>query len=123
MFKVFSTGKTALTQSYVFTGYAFINGAFIVYLLQLASIAVVIVANSYFFTVDTFFDLIFFNFYNPQILLAFDIPTKWAFNNPIIFQLIFHPLREAIKMESISTDISTRCSRIAFDDLHMADGT
>ncbi len=96
MFNVFSSIETSLTKCNILTSGAFINSAFLINLFKLATITVVIVADTDFFAVNALFNLILFDFDDTQVFLTFYIPAQRTFNDSIIFELIFHPLREAI---------------------------
>jgi len=66
---------------------------------------------------DFFLSNLFNNFWR------FLISTKWTFNQSIIFKLMLSPLCKAFQMEGISAYCGTSCSCIAFNYLHVADGT
>lgn len=123
MFNVFSSVKTVLTKCYILTSYTFIDGFILFNLFKPTSITVVIITYTNFFNIHCVFDLILFDFNFHKGLISFLISTKWTFDNSIIFELIFHPLRETIQMESISAYICTCCNSITFDYLHMTNST
>jgi hypothetical protein len=50
------------------------------------------------------------------------IPAKRAFNQPIIFQLMFSPLSKAFQVKSIQANCVTSGCCVAFDYLHVANG-
>jgi len=117
---MFSCIETALTEGDIFTANTFINSTFLIDLFKLASITVIIVADAYFFTVNAFLNFIFLNLDYSQIFISFYISAERAFNDTIIFDLIFHPLRETIQMKSVATNVCASCCGITFNDLHVA---
>lgn len=124
MFDVLSKLEAVVTKNDILTVTTLINGFVRIDFSEFTAIAIEIVL----FAANLFRDQLFLNF----ILFLFDfshdfrrllVPTKWAFDNPIILELMLGPLRKAVQMKGISADSGTRSSCITFDNLHVADST
>ena len=104
--------EASVTKSNIFASNTFIDGFVLLNFFKHAAITIIIIANAYFFIINTLNKLILFlpNLLNN--LLSLLIPTQWTLNDAIILKLILHPLTKTIQMKGISTNISTHRNNI-----------
>jgi hypothetical protein len=82
---VLSRIEAALAESNIFARDALVDCALLFYLLEMTTVAVVVVADSNLFAVDALFSLVLFDLDDSEVLFTFDVPTERAFDHSIVF--------------------------------------
>jgi len=97
--------EAIIAKSHIFAINALINSLIRIDFPELAAITVIVV----FLASDLFgnlllLDLILFLLDFSHNLWRFFITAEWAFDNPILFDLMLGPLRKALQMKGVATN-------------------
>lgn len=116
--------EAIIAKSHIFAINALINSLIRIDFPELAAITVIVV----FLASDLFgnlllLDLILFLLDFSHNLWRFFITAEWAFDNPILFDLMLGPLRKALQMKGVATNSGAWSSGITFYDLGVANCT
>ena len=123
MLDVLAQLETVFTKSDIFTMHAFVDGLAASDLPELTPVTVVVELLANFLVDLLLFEHVLFLPDLPDDICWLFITAEGAFDHIIVLHLVLGPLAEAFEVEGVAADGVAGGGCVAFDDLHVADGT